>query len=121
MNDKEAKAVMDRSDAETYAAWFACLADATRLQLLHLLAESSVPVSIGDLVDAVGVGQSTVSGHVRRLAREEFVLVESVGTATHVRINDDCLTALPDAAEAIMGRVRAEALRADTASTAAST
>lgn len=97
---------MDRSEAETYASWFRCLADATRLQLLRVLAEASEPMTIGQLVAAVGVGQSTVSGHVRRLADSEFVVVERVGTTTYVRVNDDCLTALPDAAAAIMGRHR---------------
>jgi ArsR family transcriptional regulator, arsenate/arsenite/antimonite-responsive transcriptional repressor len=102
---------LDRSDAETYASWFSCLADATRLQLLRTLAEASRPVTIGELVEAVGVGQSTVSGHVRRLAEAEFVSAERTGTTTHVRINDECLTALPAAAEAIMGRERAAVLR----------
>jgi ArsR family transcriptional regulator, arsenate/arsenite/antimonite-responsive transcriptional repressor len=104
---------MDRSHAEMYAGWFACLADATRLQLLRVLAEADEPLTIGELVEAIGVGQSTVSGHVQRLARAEFVLVERVGTATRVRINDECLTALPAAAEAIMGRARATALWVD--------
>lgn len=97
---------MDRSEAETYASWFRCLADATRLQLLGTLAAAGRAMTIGELVDAVGVGQSTVSGHVRRLADGEFVLVERAGTTTYVRVNDDCLTALPDAAAAIMGRPR---------------
>jgi ArsR family transcriptional regulator, arsenate/arsenite/antimonite-responsive transcriptional repressor len=95
---------VDRAEAEVYASWFRCLADATRLQLLRVLAEAARPMSVGELVDAVGVGQSSVSGHVRRLADAEFVLVDRVGTATWVRVNGDCLTALPAAAEAIMGR-----------------
>lgn len=94
---------MERSEAETYASWFRCLADATRLQLLRTLAEAPGALTVGDLVEAVGVGQSTVSGHVRRLAESEFVFVERAGATTYVRINDDCLTALPDAAAAIMG------------------
>lgn len=94
---------MERSEAETYASWFRCLADATRLQLLRTLAEASGALTVGALVEAVGVGQSTVSGHVRRLAESEFVFVERVGATTYVRINEDCLTALPDAAAAIMG------------------
>jgi ArsR family transcriptional regulator, arsenate/arsenite/antimonite-responsive transcriptional repressor len=95
---------VDRVEAETYASWFRCLADPTRLQLLRVLAGSSRPMSVGELVDAVGVGQSSISGHVRRLADADFVLVDRVGTSTRVRINDDCLTALPAAADAIMGR-----------------
>jgi ArsR family transcriptional regulator, arsenate/arsenite/antimonite-responsive transcriptional repressor len=103
--------VMDRAEAETYASWFACLADPTRLQLLRILAEAPGPLTIGDLVHAVGVGQSTISGHVRRLAASEFVIVERIATTTHVRVNGECLTALPAAAEAIMGRDRATVLR----------
>jgi ArsR family transcriptional regulator, arsenate/arsenite/antimonite-responsive transcriptional repressor len=97
---------VDRDEAETYASWFRCLADATRLQLLRVLAEAPRPMTVGELVDAVGVGQSSVSGHVRRLAGDGFVVVDRVGTATWVRIDDDCLSALPAAAEAIMGRRR---------------
>ena len=63
-------------------------------------------MTVGELVDAVGVGQSSVSGHVRRLAESEFVLVERAGPTTYVSINADCLTALPDAAAAIMGGPR---------------
>lgn len=94
---------MDRSEAEEYARWFRCLADATRLQLLRTLAEATGPMTVGELVDAVGVGQSSVSGHVRRLAESEFVLVERAGPTTYVSINADCLTALPDAVAEIMG------------------
>lgn len=95
---------MERTEAEEYARWFRCLADATRLQLLRVLAETARPWTIGELVEAVGVGQSTVSGHVRRLAAEEFVTVKRAGTTTFVTVNPDCLTALPEAAAAIMGR-----------------
>lgn len=94
---------VERSEAEEYARWFRCLADATRLQMLRTLAESSEPMTVGELVDAVGVGQSSVSGHVQRLAEADFVVVERAGTATYVRINEECLTALPAAAAAIMG------------------
>jgi ArsR family transcriptional regulator, arsenate/arsenite/antimonite-responsive transcriptional repressor len=102
---------VDRTEAETYAGWFRCLADATRLQLLRVLAGASGPMTVGDLVASLGVSQSTVSAHVRRLAEAEFVHVVRAGVTTWVRINDECLTALPAAAEAIMGRDRAEVLR----------
>lgn len=98
------RAVMERSTAETYASWFRCLADPTRLQLLQLLATRGDPATIGELVEALGVGQSTVSTHVRRLEDLEFVFVERVGTASFVRINADCLTAFPTAADVVMGR-----------------
>lgn len=95
---------MDRAEAEEYASWFQCLADATRLELLHVLAVSARPMTIGELVDAVEVGQSTVSGHVRRLAEREFVYVERRAATTYVRVNEECLTALPASAAVIMGQ-----------------
>lgn len=95
---------MDRSQAEDYARWFRCLADATRLQLLRQLATTARPMTIGELVQRLGVGQSTISGHVRRLAAEDFVTVQRQGTTTYVTVNADCLTALPEAAAAVMAR-----------------
>lgn len=96
--------LLDRAEAEEYASWFRCLADATRLELLHVLAVSARPMTIGELVDAVDVGQSTVSGHVRRLADGEFVHVERRAATTYVWVNEECLTALPAAAAVIMGQ-----------------
>lgn len=97
--------MLDRSAAEAYAGWFDCLSDPTRLQLLNLLATATAPMTVGALVEALAVGQSTVSAHVRRLAALEFVFVERVGTASYVRVNRDCLTEFPTAAEVVMGRV----------------
>jgi DNA-binding transcriptional ArsR family regulator len=96
--------VLERAVAEAYASWFGCLADPTRLQLLHLLATAGAPMPVGALVSALGVGQSTVSAHVRRLAELEFVFVERAGTASLVRVNPDCLAEFPTAAEVVMGR-----------------
>lgn len=96
---------LDRDSAEAYASWFRCLADATRIQILHLLAIADGPLTVGEIVAAVGVGQSTVSAHLRRLAELEFVFVEHVGTSSLYRVNDDCLTSFPAAADVVMGRV----------------
>ena len=60
--------MLDRGSAEAYASWFRCLADATRIQILHLLATNDAPLTVGEIVAAVSVGQSTVSAHLRRLA-----------------------------------------------------
>lgn len=97
--------MIDRTSAEAYASWFQCLADATRIQILNLLAGSDRPLTVKQIVDAVGVGQSTVSAHLRRLADLEFVFVEHVGTASLYRVNDDCLTEFPAAADVVMGRL----------------
>jgi DNA-binding transcriptional ArsR family regulator len=97
--------MLDRASAEAYATWFRCLADATRIQILHLLARAGRPLTVGEIVAEVGVGQSTVSAHLRRLADLEFVFADHVGTASHYRINDDCLTSFPAAADVVMGRL----------------
>lgn len=97
--------MLDRESAEAYATWFRCLADATRIQILNQLAEAGRPLTVKQIVAAVGVGQSTVSAHLRRLAELEFVFVDHVGTASYYRVNDDCLTAFPAAADVVMGRL----------------
>ena len=93
-----------RSQAETWAEWFAALSDPTRILILNLLATEQRPLAVGEIVDRVDVGQSTVSHHLRILADTCFVLVEAVGTSNRYRINDRCLECFPSAAELVMGR-----------------
>src|SRR3990170_4154756 len=90
--------------AATYAEWFATLADATRVRLLH--AVSTAPrgaMKVGDLAVALGISQSTCSHHVRRLAEVGFVTVDKVGTSSVVTVNPACCTGLPHAADVVMG------------------
>jgi DNA-binding transcriptional ArsR family regulator len=61
-------------------------------------------MSVGELVAAMGLAQSTVSQHLKILAEVRFVLVEPVGTARHYRINDRCIAAFPTVADVLMGR-----------------
>jgi DNA-binding transcriptional ArsR family regulator len=93
-----------RQDAETWASWFRALGDPTRISILHLLATAGRPMSVGEIVDAVDVGQSTVSHHLKLLGDVRFVLVERAGTSSRWRINDRCLACFPTAAEIVMGR-----------------
>ena len=99
--------MLDRQVAEDYASWFRCLADPTRIQILHLLAASG-PMTVGQIVRQVGVGQSTVSHHLKVLAQVRFVLVEHAGTSSRYQVNPSCLTAFPTAAEVVMGRTPAQ-------------
>nr|WP_253891144.1 metalloregulator ArsR/SmtB family transcription factor [Actinokineospora diospyrosa] len=92
-------------DAETYAKWFACLADPTRVKLLHTVAASSGELPVGALAEAVGVTQPTCSHHIRKLADVGFVRLRKEGTATLVSINPACCTGLPHAADAVMGTI----------------
>jgi len=52
-------------------SWFCCLADPTRIQILRLLATRDAPMTVGDIVQRVGVGQSTVSQVARPLGPED--------------------------------------------------
>jgi len=88
--------------ADEYASWFRCLADGTRLRILNMVATAKQPVTVGEIVEAVGKSQSTVSRHVQILANDRFVFTEPDGIRTLVRVNELCMTALPEAATAIM-------------------
>ncbi|WP_166639470.1 metalloregulator ArsR/SmtB family transcription factor [Amycolatopsis sp. SID8362] len=97
-------AVLDRDTARTYAEWFRALADPTRVQILNLLAEAGTPMAVGEIVEQVSVGQSTVSAHLKVLADTGFVLVEPQGTARLYRVNEKCVSCFPSAADVVMGR-----------------
>ncbi|MEV0560545.1 metalloregulator ArsR/SmtB family transcription factor [Dactylosporangium sp. NPDC050588] len=96
--------LLDRATAEEYASWFRALADPSRVQIVEYLARQARPMSVGDLVKAVGLAQSTVSQHLRILTEVRFVLVEAVGNARHYRINQACVGCFPSAADVVMGR-----------------
>ncbi len=97
---------IDRDDATTWAGWFRALGDPTRILILNLLATARRPMSVGEIVDAADVGQSTVSHHLKCLADVRFVLVEREGTSSWWRINERCLDCFPTAADLVMGRLR---------------
>ncbi len=95
--------VLSATEADDYADWFRCLADGTRLLVMNAVATSGRAMTVGEIVERVGVGQSTVSHHLRILAEERFVYLRPDGTRTLVTVNTDCLRALPEAASRIMG------------------
>ncbi len=89
--------------AEEYARWFRVLGDGTRVRILNVVAGANRPLTVGEIVDAVGKSQSTVSNHLRLLADEEYVFTEPDGVRTLVSVNERCMTDLPAAAAQIMG------------------
>jgi len=95
---------LDQSLADEYASWFRCLADGTRLRVLHVVASSEDPMTVGEIVARLDKSQSTISRHLAVLAELDFVLMEADGVRTLVRANPSCMTALPIAAAAVMGR-----------------
>jgi DNA-binding transcriptional ArsR family regulator len=95
---------LERGTAAEYASWFRALADATRVQIVSLLARRGGPMNVGEIVARVEVGQSTVSAHLKVLGDVRFVLAEQRGTATYYRINEACVECFPTAADIVMGR-----------------
>jgi DNA-binding transcriptional ArsR family regulator len=95
--------LLDRDVAGRYASWFRALADPSRIQIVEYLARQGRPMSVGQIVAAVGLAQSTVSQHLKILAEVRFVLVEAVGNARHYRINQRCIRCFPSAADVVMG------------------
>ena len=96
--------LLDRTVAEEYASWFRALADPSRVQIVEYLARQGRPLSVAEIVAAVGLAQSTVSQHLKILTEVRFVLVEPVGTARYYRVNARCVECFPSAADVVMGR-----------------
>ena len=95
---------LERPTAAEYASWFRALADATRVQIVSLLARQGEPMNVGEIVACVDVGQSTVSAHLKVLAEVGFVLAEQRGTACFYRVNVVCVVCFPSGADIVMGR-----------------
>jgi DNA-binding transcriptional ArsR family regulator len=96
---------VSREDAVEWASWFRSLGDPTRVLILNLLASEARPMTVGEIVDHLDVGQSTVSHHLKILGDVRFILVERIGTTSLWRINEACLDCFPTAAELVMGRL----------------
>ncbi|MGA4540741.1 ArsR/SmtB family transcription factor [Uniformispora flossi] len=104
MNDENGRPrPLDADTAATYATWFKALADPTRVRLVNLLAVERRPMSVGEIVGRSEVGQSTVSHHLKLLADVRFVIAERRGTSVFYRVNENCLSRFPTAADAVMG------------------
>lgn len=93
---------LPQDEADEYASWFRCLSDGTRLRVLRVVASSATPITVGDIVQQLDKSQSTISRHLKVLAEHGFVFTESDRTKTLVRVNRDCMSALPRAAAVVM-------------------
>lgn len=94
--------MLTEDQALTYASWFATLADATRVRILHTVAALG-PLVVGEIATRTGVSQATSSHHVKLLSQAGFVRTARRGTSTVVTVNHACCTGLPHAADAVMG------------------
>ncbi len=110
-DDGEVPVPLPEADALAYSDCFSCLAEPTRVRLLHAVAVAERELGVGELAERVGVSQPTASHHLRKLAETGFVLLRKAGTSTLVRVNEGCCTGLPHAAEVVMGVLGAQPCR----------
>jgi ArsR family transcriptional regulator len=85
-------ALLERK-AEGVASILKALANPRRLLLLCKLAEHD-RMSVGQLVEAVGISQSALSQHLAVMRDEGLVTFDRAGQTLHYRIADQRLTAL---------------------------
>lgn len=101
---------IDVESAEVYARWFQALADPTRIRILNLLACRDEPMTVGEVVAEMALGQSTVSHHLKILYVVGFVTRRRQGTSSYYQVNHNCVTRFPTAADLVMGRLRQTAM-----------
>jgi|GEM_PF-2714584 len=83
---------IDASSATMLAHSLHVLADPTRIRVLSLIAShGGRPATVTEIVDAVGLSQSTVSHHLRVLVDAGFVTLERSGTWSLYRARPEAL------------------------------
>ena len=94
------------SAATEALAMLAVLADPVRRRLLVHLVDRDV-CTCGDLVDELGVGQPTVSHHLKVLREAGLVEGQRCGRYVNYRVVPDALRRLGDELHALGGRAAA--------------
>ena len=91
---------VQRVELAPAAALFRSLADPTRLAIIHRLAAG--PARVVELVEEVGLAQSTVSKHLACLRECGLVDSEPVGRASLFRLTQPALIEVLTSAEAVL-------------------
>ena len=77
------------------------LADGTRLRLLHLL--DAEPLTVAELQDILGLGQSSISGHLAKLKQSGLIHDVAEGASRRYRLRLDVTSHLAAAWAAVRG------------------
>lgn len=88
---------------EGMAAMLRALADPTRLQIAHLLAEADEPVCVCDFTAAFELGQPTVSHHLGKLREAGLVTSHRQGIWAFYSLS----RTLPPVVRAVLGQLKA--------------
>jgi ArsR family transcriptional regulator, arsenate/arsenite/antimonite-responsive transcriptional repressor len=87
--------------ADDLAAVYRALGDATRVQMVHILAAADAPVCVCDFTAAFDLGQPTISHHLGKLRDAGIVTSFKRGIWAFYRLNPAMSPAARSAVEAI--------------------
>ena len=83
---------------------FAALGDATRLEILRLVAAQAGPVCVCDIVDRFDLSQPTISHHLKVLREARLLTQEKRGIWSFYGLDREGLEVLERAQELILGK-----------------
>jgi Predicted transcriptional regulators len=86
-------------EAEATADVFRALADRHRVKIVNLLATSGEPVCACELIAPLGLGQPTVSHHLKKLTDAGLLDREQRGKWAYFSLNSDALRTLAAVAD----------------------
>jgi len=87
---------MTPGEAETTASLFKALGDAHRVRIVNLLATAKDAVCVCDLTDFLGLSQTTVSHHMRKLVDAGLLTREQRGVWAYYSLRADAVRRLGD-------------------------
>jgi ArsR family transcriptional regulator, arsenate/arsenite/antimonite-responsive transcriptional repressor len=87
------------AEAEATAAVFRALGDPARVRIVNLLATTSEPVCICDLVEPLDLAQATVSHHMKKLVDAGLLEREQDGKWAYYSINPAAIDKLAAVAD----------------------
>lgn len=85
---------LDESAAEATATLFKALSDPHRVRVVNLLANNPDPVCVCDITAYVGLSQSTVSFHLKKLVNSGLLRREQRGTWAYYSIDPGAMSTL---------------------------
>ncbi len=86
--------VISDAEAEATAEIFRSLADSHRVKIVNLLATAAGPVCACELIEPLGLGQPTVSHHLKKLTDAGLLEREQRGRWAYFSLNADALRIL---------------------------
>ena len=89
-----AAATISDEEAEATAELFRSLGDSHRVKIVNLLATSSEPVCVCELIGPLGLAQATVSHHLKRLTDAWLLDREQRGRWAYFSLNRGALRTL---------------------------